>query len=237
MSFEDYYNNNYEVQHPKLNDFIDKLSNNINKKNIEYKITLLEKDYNDKLKYIEELCNNINEITNIIKNSSLIILQKELEIIKLLNKYILQNKMLNYNFITSVLKILLEFSEVLRKRLGQKEIIHEKIGHNENCDIIISRCSYKFCSFTDNCSFNYQNGKNLCYQDHYVHNMVSADLKILLDHINKNNFKYGKVVPNKEILKSINTLNFVIFHMETELKNRCRGLSLCQHEQQHVIKK
>jgi hypothetical protein len=234
--FEKYHNKNYEVQHPKLNEFIDKLANNHNKRNIEYKITQIEKDYTDKLKHIEELCNNNDEIENIIKTSSLIILQKELEIIKLLNKYILQNKTLNYNFLINVLKTLLIFSEELRKRLGQKEIIHDKIGNNENCDIIISRCSYKFCSFTENCSFNYQKVKNLCYQDHYVHAMVSADLKILLDHIYKNYAKYGKIIPNKEILKSINTLNFVIYHMEAELKNRCHRLPPSEHESQHIIK-
>ena len=54
--------------------------------------------------------------------------------------------------------------------------------------------------------------------------MVCADIKVLLDYIEQ---KYGQmkvVLHNKEILKTINTLSFVINHMESELKAKCMYL-------------
>ena len=161
-------------------------------------------------------------------------MQKEYEIIKLLTKYTLQNKNLNYNFFVSCLNILLIFSETLRTRLGQKEIIHE-ITNTDTLNI--SRCSYKFCSYQDNCSYNYNlKTKSQCYQDHYVHNMVSADLKILLIYI-KQKYEKPKLVPhNKEILKTINTLGFVIGHMELELKTKCLYLAENEWESCHIVK-
>ena len=121
----------------------------------------------------------------------------------------------------------------MRNRLGQKEIVMEKKLYTEEN---ISRCSYKFCNFKDSCNYNYNKSKNMCYQDHYVHNMVSADLKVVIDYIEQ---KYGDtktISHNKEILKTINTLSFVINHMESELKAKCMYLSETEIESCHVIK-
>lgn len=224
----------FDISHPKLNDFINKLNNKSEEKNIEYKVNQLEKEYQTKLKEVEELCKNPNEISKIGDKNSLFILQKELEIIKLLTKYTLQNKDINYNFFVSCLNILLTLSEKLRIRLGQKEILHEKQSkYNENS---INRCSYKFCSYKDTCKYNYDiKTKSLCYQDHYVHNMVSADLKILLDYI-KNKIDDNMILHNKEILKTINTLSFVIGHMESELKTKCIYLNENEWETCHFVK-
>jgi len=76
----------------------------------------------------------------------------------------------------------------------------------------------------------------MCYQDHYVHNMVSADLKILMEYIEQ---KYGDskiVLHNKEILKTINTLSYVIGHMELELRTKCLYVPESEWELYHVIK-
>ena len=101
----------------------------------------------------------------------------------------------------------------------------------------IGRCSYKFCTYKDNCVYNYNSkSKILCYQDHYVHNMVSCDLKILIDYTE---FKYSEskiVSHNKEILKTINTLAYVINHMENELKTKCLYNSNDNIEQWHFVK-
>jgi hypothetical protein len=186
------------------------------------------------LKEIEVLCDNEEEIKKFNNLNSLKILQKELEVIKLLTKYSLENNQLNYVFFTNSLKLLLNLSEILRIRIGQTEInIEKKIYVDDN----ISRCSYKFCNFKDACNYNYNKSKNLCYQDHYVHNMVSGDLKILIDYIEQ---KYGAVMVvchNKEILKTINTLSFVINHMENELKSKCMYLDEKDIEKCHFIKK
>ena len=223
----------------KINDYISKLSNKADEKNVESKIDQIEKEYMNKLKDIEILCNNKLLVEEFKKNNSLSILQKELEIIKLLTKYTLQNKNINYEFFLNCLDILLNLSETLRIRIGQKEINHDKQNEQKQVikdDLIISRCSYKFCSYQDNCSYNYNpKTKSLCYQDHYVHNMVSADLKILINYINLKNISFNASL-NKEILKTINTLSFVIGHMELELRTKCLYLPESEWESCHVIK-
>jgi hypothetical protein len=218
-----------------LNDYINIFQSKIKEKNMENKIDNMEKDYQNRLYNLEKLCESQNEIKNIKSKNSLVILQKELEIIKLLTKYTLQNKNLNYNFFILCLKILLDLSETLRVRLNQKELIND---NKINKDNYISRCSYKFCSYQDNCSFNYNTNyksKSVCYQDHYVHNMVSSDLKILINYIDS---KYidNVLIHDKEILKTINTLSYVISHMEIELKNKCLYLPESKWELCHYIK-
>ena len=98
----------------------------------------------------------------------------------------------------SPLYLLLISSELLRNKIGQKKI---NIGNNGN----IQRCSYKFCNFKENCNYNYSKKKNnYCYQDHYVHNMVSHDLMILINYIQDDDFEnINKNESLKEILKSI----------------------------------
>ena len=230
------FNLNLEVTNQtRLKDYINKLSNKNDDNIIETKINQIEKDYQNKLIEIEGLCKNPNEIITLKSKLSLVILQKELDIIRLITKYTLQNKNINYDFIMNCLNILLELSETLRIRIGQKDFNHDKIQViSENT---ISRCSYKFCSYQDNCSFNYNfKIKNLCYQDHFVHNMVSADLRILIDYIKT---KYGEtkiVLHNKEILKTINTLSFVIDHMEKELRNKSMYLPDAEWETCHILK-
>jgi REP element-mobilizing transposase RayT len=220
---------------PKINEYINRLSNKTEDKTIEVKINQIEKDYQNKLIEIEELCKNPNEINNLKSKQSLIILQKELDIIRLITKYTLQNKNINYEFIMNCLNILLGLSEILRIRLGQKDFNHDKL--QVSTENTISRCSYKFCCYQDNCSYNYNfKIKNLCYQDHFVHNMVSADLRILIDYI-KTKYSQTKIIlHNKEILKTINTLSFVIDHMEKELKNKCRYLPEAEWDSCHILK-
>jgi hypothetical protein len=214
-----------------LNEYVSilKSSKNI----VSNKINELESEYISKLSFIESLCLNKHELQDIITKPSLKILEYEVEIIKILTKYTLQNKILNHSFFLSALKALFVLSESLRKRLGQKEIIH---GSVEKDNSSIYRCSYKFCSYHCNCIYNYnKTTKNLCYQDHYVHNMVSADISILIQYIN-NKCSDGKILQSKEILKTINTLSFVISHMEKELKGKCLYLPESQWEQFHYVK-
>jgi hypothetical protein len=230
-----FINYNININDNDINCYINKLSNKNINKSIINKVNQIEIEYEEKLNEIKLLCLNFEEIDKIKTKNSLIILQKELEIIKLLTKYTLQNKNLKYDFFISCLEILLNLSEILRLKLGQKELIHNKQKNEEN----IMRCSYKFCSYKDNCSYNYNlKIKNLCYQDHYVHNMVSADLKILLEYIKKkyDHVEDKNILHNKEILKTINTLSFVISHMESELKSKCLYLLESEWDSCHVVK-
>ena len=205
----------------ELKNLISIINSGQNEHSIQNKVSQIEKDYQEKLKEYETLCKNPSEINKIKDLNSLLILQKELEIVKLLTKYALQNNQLDYDFFINCLNFILILSETLRTRIGQKEINLDKKNYNDDN---ISRCSYKFCNYKDSCTYNYNKSKNLCYQDHYVHNMVCADIKVLLDYIEQ---KYGQmklVLHNKEILKTINTLSFVINHMESELKAKCMYL-------------
>jgi hypothetical protein len=230
--YDKYLNKNDDYDDKLIHELINKLNNN-NQKTVQNKVIQLETEYQIKLKEIEELCTNDEKIDKIKKENSLKIIQKELDVIKLLTKYSLQNNQLNYTFFINSLNLLFNLSEALRIRLGQKEINIEKKNYSDDN---ISRCSYKFCNFKDTCNYNYNKSKNMCYQDHYVHNMVSADLKILIEYIEQ---KYGNtkvVLHNKEILKTINTLSYVINHMENELKTKCLYLSENEIESYHFIK-
>jgi hypothetical protein len=233
MWYDNYYTKNSQTIN-NINVLIDKLSSKIDNKNsiIENKVIQLENEYDNKLHQLLILCDNIEEQTKIKKDYSLNILQKELDIIKLLTKYSLLNNTLDYNFMVKSLNILLELSETLRTRLGQKPINNDKdIGN------IITRSSYKFCSYKDNCTYNYNlKDKNMCYQNHYVHNMVSADLKILIKYIVNKYTVETNISHNKDILKTINTLSFVINHMESELKTKCLYLHSNEWDKFHVIK-
>jgi len=174
---------------------------------------------------------NINKIkATYSKLYSLEIIQKELEIIRLISKYSLQNNKLEYNFIILCLKYLLELSSILQSRLKQPVITISKQSKNT-----IVRCSYKFCNFKDSCIYNYSKKGNCCYQDHYVHNMVSQDINGLILYIEANNAPDEIIIHNKEILKSINTLSFVIAHMETELRTKCMYVEQKEWDSFHYI--
>jgi len=221
------------IEDDLFNKLLNTLKNQTNQNSVQIKVNQLETEYQYKLKEIELLCNNVDNIEIVKKENSLKILQKELDVIRLLTKYSLKNNQLNYTFFMNALKLLYNLSESLRNRIGQKEILIEKKNYTDDN---ISRCSYKFCNFKDSCNYNYNKTKNLCYQDHYVHNMVSADLKVLMDYIEQ---KYGNdqvVAHNKEILKTINTLAFVINHMESELKSKCMYLQENEIESYHFVK-
>jgi hypothetical protein len=225
-----------KIEEDKLNEYVDLLKITIQTNDddiLQNKVEQIESDYLAKLKILEVECNNNNSIEIYKKKNSLEILQKELDVIKLLTKYSLQNNTLEFDFFIASLQFLYSLSEILRIRIGQKEIIHD----TKNINNSISRCSYKFCNYKDACVYNYNTkNKSQCYQDHYVHRMVSADLLVLIDYISSKFENQKQIIPNKEILKSINTLSFVINHMESELKSKCMYTDESEWEQFHFIK-
>ena len=186
------------------------------------------------LSNIEELISIQNKQQYFEKKNSFHILEEEYNIVKLLSKYNLQNNYLKNDFFLNILDILLIINNILSKRLNLPEIVHK----NKTISNFIPRCSYKFCNFKHECYYNYNlKNNNICYQDHYVHNMIKADLIILKKYI-KNYFPENNVIiPNREILKSISTLNYVVEHMYLEIKSRCLYLKVDEYEKQHFIKK
>ena len=227
-----YFNKEMLEMDNNLEEYL-KLFDNNKKDTLSSKLDKIEETYDIQLGNLKILCNKEN--INLKSRTSLEIIKKQLEIIKLISKYSLQNNKLDYDFFYKSLKLLLLFSNELRSRLEQPTIKHE-----EDLTLInIPRCSYKFCNFKDSCIYNYSEKKNsICYQDHYVHNMVCADINVLINYIklkNSNNDEY--FYHNKEILKSINTLCFVIGHMENELKTKCMYLEKSEWEKFHISKK
>jgi len=193
------------------------LSNkNIN--NLENKIENIETNYKTLINNIKEQYKNLEQL-NYKNKTALELLQKEKDIVKILLKYSLQNNLLEINFIKICLKYILYLSYILKSKLKQKNIILQQ----ENKNNILTRCSYKFCNFKDKCNFYYKNNTK-CYQDHFVHNMVCIDIEVLLTFIDNNYKNMDTLIQtkeSKEILKSLNTLSYVINHMENELKLKC----------------
>lgn len=192
--------------------------------NIE-QIEKIENSYYDKIKQINNLDGNKDELSKILKLSSLELLKEEYELVKLFSKYSLQQNNYEVNFLLKILNLLLEISEELRHRLKQPEI-----KHKVRKDKPITRCSYKFCNFRSSCKFHYFGKK--CNSDHFVHNMVSADLRNLINFFNNKTEK--EFVSNKEVIKSINTILYVISHMESELSDSCRYESKENWEKFHL---
>jgi len=220
---------NYQIKHEykKYIEIIDSYQNI--KIKIEKKINTTpdESNYQNKLD-IKKYSDNIE---NIKTETSLEILKTELNIIDVLSKYISQNNYFNKQFLIETLSTLFLLSEILRKRLDLKKIELKKNKNN------IFRCSYKFCNYKDSCMYNYGKNKNVCYTDHYVHDRVSTDIQSLLNYINKKYSKNNLIKFEREILKCVNTLNYVIKHMESELNSLCLYSEKSEWDSFHFIKK
>jgi hypothetical protein len=152
-----------------------------------------------------------------------------------LDKYILQNNIISKSFVVKILDWLLDTAILLSRKLNLEPQYHNitnLIGLQN-----IPRCSYKFCSFKENCTYNYDTTKNGCYSDHYVYNMLTADIKVIKDYIIQNHPNDEKITYNKELLKCINTLNFVIKHMYDEYNVICMTIDPSQYNKYFVNNK
>lgn len=212
-------------------ELLDKIKNTKNTNNIQVKIKEQENNYMEKIDYLKEIIQNKNILDLINDLTVLEILQKELELIKLISKFSLQNNNIDKKFLVDALGIILIISKFLQNKINQKDITNIK-----QTKVGLVRCSYKFCNFKENCVYNYQKKNNHCYQDHFVHNMVSHDINILIDYIEQSYENENIIKPNKEILKSLNTLSFVINHMEQELKAKCIYLDKSEWDKFHIYK-
>jgi hypothetical protein len=152
-----------------------------------------------------------------------------------LDKYILQNNIIIKIFVIDILQWLLESSIYLSSKLNLSAQYHNNVNLLNITSI--PRCSYKFCSFKENCSYNYDKTKKGCYSDHYVYNMLTADIKVIIDYINVNYNKVDEFTYNKELLKCINTLNFVIKHMYDEYHSICMTKNISEYNSYFVNNK
>lgn len=219
-TFENINNQNNENVLEEEEDNNSNESHNDNKLILETINQLIEKDKEGKLDFSSK--------------NALELLHEEEVISNYLCKYVLQNNYLNNTFFVSTLKIIQKISSTLRIKINQKKFSHDlkKIKFTNS----IPRSSYKFCHFKDSCVYNYDSKKNGCYADHYVHNMIEADIEALIEYINLNFTDSNVINHNKEIIKCINTLCFVIKHMESELKSICIYAEPEEFDKLHQVK-
>lgn len=139
------------------------------------------------------------------------IMEYQTQIINYLRKQI-KNKIIISDLLVK-LNWLIETSKYLSEKLKLQIFQHKNGGTNS-----VSRSSYKFCNYNFECQFNYNLKKYCgCYAQHYVHNLVYADLESLKMYVLNNEISIECKI--EEIKKSINTSSFVIGHMHDELKN------------------
>jgi hypothetical protein len=181
----------------------------------------------------EKILSEIEKILNINifnKYTSLELLKSEDLLASYLSKSIVQNNNRSFQFLIRNLNWLKECSNVLAKRLKLEPMQHNEHFIRKNK---IIRSSYKFCTFKNACNYNYTKGHKGCYADHYVHNMIHADIDALIKCLNK--YYKEEIISNKEVIKCINTISFVIKHMYEELNNLCIYADKSEHEHFHVL--
>ena len=152
------------------------------------------------------------------KIDDLTLLEYQTYISSHLKKYIKQcvDNIDTINFLLHIPKFewLANGSKYLSEKLGL-EINYHRITPEMS---IIPRSSYKFCEYNYDCQFNYKNKFNGCFAQHFVHNLVHADLVAIINYL-----KYKIDTPNtinfEELLKCITTSSYVIKHMLEELSN------------------
>lgn len=170
--------------------------------------TFLSKSGNRKMD-IDELINyNYDDLSDIsiLEYQTIILngLKKEMKMIQIED--------LKINDILMKIDWILETSKSLSEKVGLPIFEHKMINKNA-----ILRSSYKFCNFNFECQYNYDVKKHSgCFAQHYVHNLVYADLDSLKKYILNG---MPDNINIEEIRKSINTIAFVATHMYEELKN------------------
>ena len=111
----------------------------------------------------------------------------------------------------------LEWLRMTSKFLSDKLKLSAYQNENKTTKIF-QRSSYKFCSYNYECEFNYNVKKYKgCFAQHYVHNIVYADITTLIKCIIKLDKINIELI--RELKKSMSTISFVINHMYEELKN------------------
>lgn len=123
----------------------------------------------------------------------------------------------DYNLHIPKFEWLIQTSKFLSDKLGLIITNH----NNNNFDLhkgIIPRSSYKFCEYNYDCQFNYKDKYNGCYAQHFVHNLVTADISAMIYYL-KYIYETKKEYNYDELVKCITTIAYVIKHMYEELSN------------------
>ena len=158
---------------------------------------------------------SVDEINNIMalkfsKLTELEILQYQNLVIGIMRSIVKNDKQINLQDFKKKINWLMDGSKYMSNKLGLILFQHKCTQSQVQT---IPRSSYQFCNFNCECEFNYNTKKKLgCYGQHYVHNLIYADLCALRNYITNHD-------DPEEIRKSINTISYVINHMCEELQN------------------
>lgn len=182
----------------------------------------------------EKILHEINTILkqNNFKNYTSLEILKNQDLVSSYISKSIQNNIINKKFFIECISYLKNTSKILSEKINQTMFTH---NYNFIKKDKIIRSSYKFCNYKHECTYNYEKGKKGCYADHYPHNMIHADCDALLECINLY-YKDDNEIQNKELVRCINTISFVIRHMYEEINNLCLYSTREEHDKFHFIK-
>ena len=131
-----------------------------------------------------------------------------------LKQYIHSKDQFDINHVLEVLDWILRISDHFCNKMGLERLHH---GFKKRSSDSIARSSYRFCSQGYDCQYHYELDKySGCRSQHYVHNIVYADIEALISYLQK--VKHGWTKLNyQEVITSLNTISFVVNHMYKEL--------------------
>jgi len=117
-----------------------------------------------------------------------------------------------------------------------------RIKHIFQFEKTIPRSSYTFCNFGAECMYNYDPKKKKgCIAQHYVHNVINADIDVLIKYINRlKEDKPDDTNIYNEVLTCMTTISYVFKHMYDELSyiNYYNKDNLIQlHKERRIVTK
>jgi len=179
---------------------------------------------------------NIDDIIKIERNAlkkynALEIIQMQVIIIDYVGKQFKIFKLEDINFYIKYM------SWIQLSSLYLTDLIRQPVHKNKTN--ILMRSSYKFCNKMTDCTSQYgflfnKKCRN-CINDHYVHNKIISDIDNLLNFL-KNNYNKDNVLLEQDIRKGIETITYVLNHMQQELSSFTIYFGNCTGNKKYTIK-
>ena len=144
------------------------------------------------------------------------IIQMQIIVISHVLKHFKMFKLDNIDVINQGLSWIFKSSSYLANSIKQ--------AINTNKTNQLMRSSYKFCNKKCDCvnqyGFLFSKRSKSCIHDHYVHHKIVSDIDNLLNYIKRNRNNREQLINLEiEVRKSLETLNYVINHMNQELSS------------------
>ena len=212
---------NNSINSSILNSWADLVNNEMGNSIIEKQMSSIIENENDNDKEKKEIHLSVGEILaiDITKITETQLMEYQNYLTSQLRKYFKQcldkNEEIDYELHLPRIHWIGEVSKYFSNKYNLKFSFH-RVKMNVDSKSI-PRSSYKFCEYGNECVFNYDpDSKDKCHSQHFVHNILYADIISLYQYL-----LIGKTsqvhLDINEILKSINTISFVINHMYEEI--------------------